>query len=40
MVSSLMQFHSQRLHFGSGDEKKSQEETHSHRIDKFILEDI
>jgi len=38
--SSLMQFHSQRLRFVSGDEKKSQEETHSHRIGKFILEDI
>jgi putative ATP-binding cassette transporter len=38
--SSLMHFHSQRLRFVSGDEKKSQEETHSHRIGKFILEDI
>jgi hypothetical protein len=35
-----MHFHSQRLRFVSGDEKKSQEETHSHRIGKFILEDI
>ena len=38
--SSLMQFHSKRLRFVSGDEKKSQEETHSHRVGKFIIEDI
>ena len=38
--SSLMQFHSKRLRFVSGDEKKSQEETHSHRVGKFIIEYI
>lgn len=38
--SSLMQFHSKRLRFVSGDEKKSQEETYSHRVGKFIIEDI
>ena len=38
--SSLMQFHSKRLRFVSGDKKKSQEETHSHRVGKFIIEDI
>lgn len=38
--SSLMQFHSKRLRFVSGDEKKSQEETHSHRVGKFIIKDI
>ena len=38
--SSLMRISLQATSIRFGDEKKSQEETHSHRVGKFIIEDI